>query len=260
MLIKPENNAHWYDAEGRPQHHATLREARKEGLRPSVTTILKDVLVNRSLERWKQEQAILAALTLPRQDKESLEEFARRVVEDARAQASVAAEWGTRIHQALENHLEGYVNQDSELGPWIREFSDLCEANALKPIATEQVVVHPVGFAGTCDLLAEWNGVLSVIDYKSQNVRNKHLKRGVEPNPQYYDTWLLQLEAYRQTYLEMGYNPQQCVSIVIDSNKPQFFYKAWDDLDSAWKQFRLIFDIWKLQKNYDPAGSGDGES
>ena len=86
ILINREASSHWYLSSGEPYHEVvradgngmrpvTLRDARKVNALPSVTNILS-VLAKPGLDAWKQEQAILAALTLPQQDGESLDAFA----------------------------------------------------------------------------------------------------------------------------------------------------------------------------------------
>ena len=77
MSIK--ESTHWYTRAGNPMYtiigkngkerNTTLRDARTLDLVPSVTTIL-GVAAKPGLEKWKQEQVLLAALTLPRQDGE----------------------------------------------------------------------------------------------------------------------------------------------------------------------------------------------
>ena len=92
ILIHRESPSHWYLPDGTAYHEvprtdgngmrsATLRDARKVNAFPSVTNIL-GVLAKPALDAWKQEQAILAALTLPRRDDEPLDSFAHRVVAD----------------------------------------------------------------------------------------------------------------------------------------------------------------------------------
>lgn len=82
ILVPRESASHWYFPDGSPLHEVeradgkgtrptNLRDARKLGLYPSVTNILS-VLAKPGLNAWKQEQAILAALTLPRRSGESL--------------------------------------------------------------------------------------------------------------------------------------------------------------------------------------------
>jgi len=52
------------------RRNTTVKDAREHGLLPSVTTIIA-CHARPALEIWKQQNAILAALTLPRIDGES---------------------------------------------------------------------------------------------------------------------------------------------------------------------------------------------
>ena len=61
-------------AKGEPRP-TTLRDARKLGLLPSVTNILS-ILSKPELTSWLQEQAVMAALTLPRIAGETEDAFA----------------------------------------------------------------------------------------------------------------------------------------------------------------------------------------
>jgi hypothetical protein len=72
----------------------TLRDARKLGLVPSVTNIL-GVIAKPELMAWMQEQAVMAALTLPRIAGETEDSFAKRVVADSQSTRDNAADFGT---------------------------------------------------------------------------------------------------------------------------------------------------------------------
>ena len=75
MKLFSPDSAHWYQRDGVACHTVpslkgeprptTLRDARKLGLLPSVTNIL-GVIAKPELTAWLQEQAVMAALTLPR--------------------------------------------------------------------------------------------------------------------------------------------------------------------------------------------------
>jgi len=75
MKLFSPDAAHWYQRDGRPLHTVlsakgeprptTLRDARKLNLLPSVTNIL-GIIAKPELTAWLQEQAVMAALTLPR--------------------------------------------------------------------------------------------------------------------------------------------------------------------------------------------------
>jgi len=106
-------SGHWYAKDGTPaytivgkngkERPTTLRDGRALGLVPSVTTILS-VLAKPGLENWKQNQILMAALTMPRVDGETEQEYIARIIRDSKEQGMKAAEEGTRIHGAIEQH------------------------------------------------------------------------------------------------------------------------------------------------------------
>ena len=116
MIITAESNsAHWYTADGEPSYTriakngnvraTTLRDAKKEGLLPSVTTII-NVLAKPGLDRWKQEQVLLASLTLPRLENELEADWLKRVTEDSRSTGRDAMDRGTAMHNVLEAYFD----------------------------------------------------------------------------------------------------------------------------------------------------------
>lgn len=105
-------SGHWYEKiTGTPKYtytnkkgeikNTTLREARKEGWVPSVTHILS-LAYKSGLENWKQEQTILACLTMPRIENEPEADYIARLKADSKAQAQKAAARGTEIHGWVE--------------------------------------------------------------------------------------------------------------------------------------------------------------
>ena len=122
IVARASESLHWYGRDGKPQYTVTakngnqrattLADARKMNLVPSVTTIL-NVAAKPGLERWKQEQMLLAALTLPRAPEESEQSFIHRVVADSKEQGKQAAERGNRIHAAVESFYEGVLDRKS---------------------------------------------------------------------------------------------------------------------------------------------------
>jgi hypothetical protein len=107
MADYASEGGHFYDKDGTPRYtyinkkgeekNTTLREAKKFGWYSSVTRIIA-CASKPGLELWKQEQTILACLTLPKIEGESEQDFIKRLREDAKAQAKQAAEKGTEIH------------------------------------------------------------------------------------------------------------------------------------------------------------------
>ena len=106
FIETPQQSAHWYTASGESAHDADLRRARKERLFPSVTSIQQE-LASPGLENWKIQEAILSALTLPRNDGESDNDFAARIMEDSKSHAKRSAEIGTSLHDWAEKYING---------------------------------------------------------------------------------------------------------------------------------------------------------
>lgn len=249
-IVTANTTSHWYRADGTPAYGADMRTARKDGLYPSVTTIMS-VLSKPGLEAWKQEQLILSALTLPMEDGETYEAFARRVVEDSRRQSQEAADIGTSLHDVAEKYLkdewyaipEGYAEVAGELIGWLQK-------NVEKPVDIETTFTNlEHGYGGRIDLTAKlFDGRTATIDFKTQNVKVKELKSGPKPYPVFYEEWPSQLAAY-----SMG-RSDVCMSVIISTNKdcPHVFVKEWDggSMVNGWRMFLSCLTIWRIQKKY----------
>lgn len=301
MKIIPERASHWYHRDGTACHQVqaksgkglrdtTLRDARELGLFPSTTSILK-VINKPELENWKQTQAILAALTLPRK-REEFEEwyrrtsanlslsvplgappnemqrmlakiayenpprfvedeqaFAARVVEDSQAQASDAADFGRRIHKAVEARLLNVASvADPEIEPYLESVEDWIYKEVEHVYAAESVVVnYNWGYAGTFDLHCRLlRGIgEAVVDFKTQAVKNG--------KPAFYFEWAAQLAAYSRAIWKSGNTVPDIISIVIDSQHPgPVFVKQWTEHEQHWAAFLAARTLWCWQKNYDP--------
>lgn len=238
-IITHELNAHWYTKNGKPQHDATLREARKEKLLPSVSTIQK-IKSNPFLEGWKIEQAILSALTLPRIDNEDDLSFAKRIAKDSQEGSKAAAAEGTRIHSICEDYLlHGEIINvaNAEL---ISEFVQWINNHGGRNVWTSEKIYIGEDYAGCIDLHSD----AIIADIKTQDVKDK---------PNFYDSYAVQLAAYGELLANVEWI-QQYVSLVIDRKTGKLYEKVWSD-DMIYKS-RLIFhnlkSIWKLEKNYFP--------
>ena len=276
-LIERQAPSHWYLRDGRPFHEianasgtgnrpVTLRDARKVLAFPSVTNVL-GVLAKPGLDAWKIEQGIMAALTLPRLPDEPLDLFAQRVVEDMGEQVEKAADFGSAIHNACEVYaLNKQVPTDQALlgffQPWRRWFDE----NVERIGCIEQVFVHhEYGYAGRVDMVALLKGAggtspyWAVVDFKTQRVRRS--AKG-EAKPAFYETWPLQLAAYRQAILVNGArNVQALVSVVIDSAAPgPVHVKQWTPCGGPYVDyfgsFLAALALWKYAKGYDPVHPG----
>ncbi len=123
MAEHTSEQGHWYDREGNPRYtivgkngkerNTTLRDARKEGLLPSVTSIIRCAAAP-GLELWKSQQVLMAALTTDRLPDESEQQFIDRIIKDSQEQALKARERGTLIHAWVQSGFEGDQSLTSE--------------------------------------------------------------------------------------------------------------------------------------------------
>jgi hypothetical protein len=163
-----------------------------QGPWPGVTTVT-DVLDKPALVRWKVEQVALAAL-----------ENAERLVDDrdsGRGEAAVkylttgntaARDRGSRIHQALEHVLRRATNVpvDDRDQPAVNGARLWLNEHHVKPLEVEAFLINEtVGYGGTCDLIAEIDGEVWLLDWKTS-------KSVAWPSGQVYDEMRLQLAAY----------------------------------------------------------------
>jgi len=246
-IVAIQESNHWYDQAGKPRYTiigkngkeraTTLRDAREHNYFPSVTTIL-GVAAKPALENWKIDQALMSALTLPRIEGESLDDFMSRAKKDSKDQAIKAAERGTAIHADVESGFSGefqtvaYLSVQAELDrlfpgcKWIAEDS----------------FSSPYGFGGKVDLYSP-SGI--VVDFKT-----KDGLAGKDAEKLIYDEHGMQLSAYAKGLgLSIGYR----VSVFIDRANPEIVLThVWDAESHARheKMFLSLLDYWQLSKNY----------
>jgi hypothetical protein len=215
-------------------------------LYPSVTSILS-ILDKPQLTNWKIEQSIMASLTLPKEENETLEDYARRVVKDSKESTTKAAEHGTKMHTEMENILLGRAcSTDEVLKPYIETFRKWASENVEKTYWCEKGLVG-AGYAGRCDAYVKLRGIGdAIIDLKNRKVNPKY-----EP---FYDTDCAQIFAY----LSASENPRAAgVSIVLASNDSnKIMTKVWDkdELYQAGIAFCAMQKVWSWVKGYTPPG------
>ena len=141
-LVVTDQAGHYYTQDGQSAHviigkngnerNTTVADARKMGLLPSVTSVL-GIMDKPQLTSWKIEQAIMSSLTLPKEDNETLEEYAKRIVKDSKQATTKAAEHGTIMHEQMEHILLGREHsKDERLAPYIRTFKQWAKDNIEK--------------------------------------------------------------------------------------------------------------------------------
>jgi hypothetical protein len=250
MIVRASESQHWYDRQGNPaysvtakngeQRPTTLRDARKLGLVPSVTTILS-VAAKPALEAWKLNQMMLACLTLPKVDGETEERFIERIVKDSKEQAKQAAERGTTIHGALESFFEGVYLAD--FMDYQNGVDKAVKASLGEPTwATEKSFCHELGFGGKVDLHSK-DGDGMVVDFKT--------KEFTDPSKvEAYDDQLLQLAAYR---VGLGIPKARCANVYVSVTEPglvKVIEWSEEELQRGWAMFQALLTYWQAKTGH----------
>ncbi len=261
-LSKSQSSSHWYSKTGVPVYQVpmaskkgemrptTLADARKMGLLPSVTTIMK-ILDRPQLTAWKIDQAILSALTLPAIAGESIDDRARRIARDSETQGEEARKLGQLVHDALERFLLlGEITADPTILPLIQPFMQWWKENCIALHYAEKTVVNNIrGYAGRVDAKAQLKDLgFCIIDFKTRTPI-----KGTD-DFRIYDEDGMQLAAYREADALSGMHAAKCLSIIINSQSPQMHVHVWDDrvLEKSMNIFSKLTDVWMLLKGYDP--------
>lgn len=173
---------------------------------PSITTVLS--VKNKSgLDAWRKRVG---------------EEEANRIMNQAALR-------GTAVHQLAED----YVNNEKD---WKKGAmpANLFTFNTIKPLLDKHLnnvwiqeaplYSEKLSVAGRVDCIAEWDGVLSIIDYKTSKRPKKR---------EYVESYFIQEAAYAAMFLERtGVPIKQIVTVIaVDDNEPQVYIeKAIDHL------------------------------
>ena len=258
LMQKNLPSSHWYRRDGSPCHEVfkadgesvratTLADARKLHLLPSVTTIM-GVLDKPALSTWKQKQAILACVRIPRQPDEPEDYWMARVLDAAGEETSKAADLGTEIHDALETAtVTGECSLEME--PYIRPLLDWMQESDIVLTGRELPVVSPSeGYAGRVDaFFTDSKGCLGILDYKTRKTKPKDK---IAP----YDGQAMQLAAYAAAHYGVEDLPTvRALNVYISSTEPgRFHVHQHDDIAAEYSAFLAVCHIWRHAKGYDP--------
>ena len=247
---RPASAGHWYTQAGEPAYEVkgksgqmrptTLADARKHKLVPSVTSIIS-CQHRPGLESWKIDQAIMAALTLPRHPDEAEAAWLLRVKSDARETARKAAERGTQIHAWVQQGLEGRLT-DKEGVRYYDAARNALEAE-LGAVAwvCEAAFAHPLGFGGKCDLYALAPDTLLDIKTTEKDLSKVALYREHHQ----------QLAAYRLG-LHMPEDTRCGILWVSTNAQAQIDWVQEDELQSGLRQFDALLHYWRESRGYWP--------
>jgi hypothetical protein len=245
---------HWYKRDGSPCHEianaskkgemrgVTLRDARKLDLVPSVTTVC-NIMSKPGLDLWKQKQVLMAALTLPLIDGESLDDYSARVMKDASEQGKAAAERGTRIHGSIERYMQGldFIPEDvAFVSSAVAELDKITE-NGTAGWSVEKSFYHN-GYGGKVDLHSP-DGI--VLDFKT-----KEFEPGTDAKKLTWPEQAYQLAAYR---MGLKLPTARCFNVYVSVNNPGLAVTyEWPEpeIKKGEQIFLACLKLWQLIKGY----------
>jgi hypothetical protein len=266
--LNQDGGGHWYYPDGRPLHtvdkkdgsgkrNTTKADARTLGLFPSVTTITK-VVANLSLDRWKQNQMLKACVANPIGEGEAVSEYEGKMLQLAQKKMVDARAFGSLFHAAIDElNVTGYLDSSyDEVKPFVKYYIEWTRDHKVSFVGTEFVCVNEkLGYAGQVDGLAIVDGKLTLLDYKTQDVKKTNAKGELKPN--FYDSWGWQLAAYKNaSWDNKPPRIQQVMSVVLCSQSPCYpITKVWtrSEMANAWKVFKASCAIWQLTNKFNPA-------
>ena len=173
---------------------------------PSITTILS-LQEKPGIDKWKEKVG---------------EKEARRISKES-------MRIGTAVHQMAEFYLSNYIiklkNEEKKIVDTFNRLRFLL--GNINNIVGNEIALYSdlLRVAGTADCIAEYNGVLSVIDFKTSRKPKKEV---------WIDDYYMQTFAYKLMFEEMtGIEIQQIVILVacVDSFDVQVFKKPAKDAD-----------------------------
>jgi len=155
-----------------------LRDARKLGLVPSVTSIL-DILAKPGLLRWKEGKLIVGTLDFTdnyiqtHKKPPPLDLAKDYVYEQFQQEMDKTTGFGTRIHGAIELWLTSkeklVTTPDDVLRPFLDPLYKFLKDNDIKGTSEKSFAgeIDGMGYAGTLDLVGD--GIIS--DFKTQDTK-----------------------------------------------------------------------------------------
>tara|TARA_B110000008_G_scaffold102227_1_gene105054 strand:+ start:1909 stop:2580 length:672 start_codon:yes stop_codon:yes gene_type:complete len=188
---------------------------------PSITTVLS-ILSEDAFKAWR----------------------ARIGEEEANRISKTASNRGTAVHDLLERYVNNESDFDKEVEPHImKSFYDVKPVldRCLTKVFAQEAGLYSesLGVAGRVDCVGEWNGINSIIDYKT----SKKLKK-----KEWIDSYFMQSTAYAIMWEERTGIPinQIVVFIAVDNEEPQIFIEKREN----WTE-KLIQTIaeYKSRKN-----------
>ena len=200
------------------------------------------------LETKEAYPSITSVLSI--RDKKGLHEWRQRVGEEVANHVMIqAANRGTAVHNMVEDYLN---NVDLEqVDKYKKQFLPRMMFNVLKPelskinnirLQEAQMFSSDYTVAGRVDCIAEYDGVLSIVDFKTSTK---------EKNESWIENYFIQGSAYAEMFKEhFGEEVTQIVILIVtEEGTTQVFKK--NKVDYLPKLKQAVEDFYKWIENND---------
>lgn len=225
-----------------------LRDARKVGASPSVTTVIATI-DKPGLRTWIRNRDIETALRLPTLI--GVEDKIQRVKDEADAYVKWSAEFGSQVHLGISLHLQDLAVDPGQVmhgvDEIVRAFKLWYRTSGLVCERSEHSFISELGFAGTIDFLGTFQGDPCIADFKTQDFDDPK-------DANLYDEHWLQLAGYA-VGTEQRHHKR--LSVIISRSTPGLVKlhlwptKDYERHDAAWLS---LWEFWQHLKNYYPGG------
>ena len=217
---------------------------------PSVTTILGQLDKSGPLMGWAVKITVgyiaskldeIRAGTL-----ELTENNASMFLKEAKKQhkelKEKSAELGSEVHNLIEVYLKnqniaGLLSGNPKLVIPFEAFKNWQSTYKFKLVNSEHIVWSIDGFAGTLDCVAELNGKLYLVDFKTSNA--------------IYDEYIMQVAAYAHAYEErtgLKFAGWGILRLGKEDGLSEWREISKAEIDHAYKMFVCLKDFWTIKK------------
>lgn len=250
-----EGGSHWYTKDGEqvleidgkaPDFRNKL--VRKHDLAPGVTAVLR-MKAAPGLDKWKQQEAIRAALTYPRKPDQTEAQWLDAILADSGETAKAAANEGTRIHAAIQGFFQTGVVDPAYTQHVTAVRQVLADIAPNVAWTSELGVASKWGFGTKSDLHCP----RFVIDFKGCEKPRDDLR--------IYDSHELQLAATRAALAQHDRTSPEARCLIVYVHRTECWAHAIEvkpeRLVRGWNQFRFCLGLWQSDKDYCPSWGTD---
>jgi hypothetical protein len=273
---RPSEAGHWYAPSGKPRYEvpnkskpgemrpATLRDARREGWVPGVSTLTSLIKSGALMDWWGKHVAGTGWSMSVEEEKWSMPPFLAKeawvanVIDRAGELSAIARDKGTGIHVALESHFLGETVEEAFQPVASAVYATLTKRYGEQHWIAEYAFAHPDGYGGKVDLFCRPvrqrdmahrlypNGI--VIDFKTADF-------GADtPSSRYaYPDRAIQLALYAYG---VGQPRATLANVLVSTHagltEPLVLLHEWKNEDYRWLNAGLaLLELWKHLKGYD---------